>query len=84
MASAAVRSKAYGGSAVDYSLLPLFVVAVVGGVRSLFCYSVPCVLYSVAIGKGIMTTVPAWCVSAHASFVFKIDSQKNPMSINSA
>ena len=27
-------------------------------------------------GKGIMTTVPAWCVSAHASFVFKIDSQK--------
>ena len=28
-------------------------------------------------GKGIMTTVPAWCVSAHASFVFKIDSQKN-------
>ena len=23
-----------------------------------------------------MTTVPAWCVSAHASFVFKIDSQK--------
>ena len=31
---------------------------------------------SVAVGKGIMTTVPAWCVSAHASFVFKIDSQK--------
>ena len=29
-----------------------------------------------AKGKGIMTTVPAWCVSAHASFVFKIDSQK--------
>ena len=28
------------------------------------------------LGKGIMTTVPAWCVSAHASFVFKIDSQK--------
>ena len=28
------------------------------------------------IGKGIMTTVPAWCVSAHASFIFKIDSQK--------
>ena len=28
------------------------------------------------MGKGIMTTVPAWCVSAHASFVFKIDSQK--------
>ena len=27
-------------------------------------------------GKGIMTSVPAWCVSAHASFVFKIDSQK--------
>ena len=27
-------------------------------------------------GKGIMTTIPAWCVSAHASFVFKIDSQK--------
>ena len=27
-------------------------------------------------GKGIMTTVPAWCVSAHASFVFKIDTQK--------
>ena len=27
-------------------------------------------------GKGIMATVPAWCVSAHASFVFKIDSQK--------
>ena len=27
-------------------------------------------------GKGIMTTVPAWCVSAHAVFVFKIDSQK--------
>ena len=23
-----------------------------------------------------MTTVPAWCVSAHASFVFKIDSKK--------
>ena len=23
-----------------------------------------------------MTSVPAWCVSAHASFVFKIDSQK--------
>ena len=31
---------------------------------------------SVDCGKGIMTTVPAWCVSAHASFVFKIDSQK--------
>ena len=30
----------------------------------------------VLAGKGIMTTVPAWCVSAHASFVFKIDSQK--------
>ena len=28
------------------------------------------------VWKGIMTTVPAWCVSAHASFVFKIDSQK--------
>ena len=28
-------------------------------------------------GKGIMTTVPAWCVSAHASFVFEIGSQKN-------
>ena len=28
------------------------------------------------LGKGIMTTVPAWCVSAHASLVFKIDSQK--------
>ena len=27
-------------------------------------------------GKGIMTSVPAWCVSAHASFVFKIDSPK--------
>ena len=27
-------------------------------------------------GKGIMTSVPAWCVSAQASFVFKIDSQK--------
>ena len=27
-------------------------------------------------GKGIMTTVPAWCVSVHASFFFKIDSQK--------
>ena len=27
-------------------------------------------------GKRIMTTVPAWCVSAHASFDFKIDSQK--------
>ena len=34
------------------------------------------VRYSVEYGKGIMTTVPAWCVSAHASFVFKIDSQK--------
>ena len=30
----------------------------------------------VSYGKGIMTTVPAWCVSAHASFVFKIDSIK--------
>ena len=28
------------------------------------------------MGKGITTTVPAWCVSAHASFVFKIDSRK--------
>ena len=27
-------------------------------------------------GKGITTTVSAWCVSAHASFVFKIDRQK--------
>ena len=27
-------------------------------------------------GKGITTTVPAWCISAHASFVFKIDRQK--------
>ena len=31
---------------------------------------------AVSYGKGIMTSVPAWCVSAHASFVFKIDSQK--------
>ena len=28
------------------------------------------------IGKGIMTTVPAWCVSAHASFVFKKKTAK--------
>ena len=31
---------------------------------------------SIRMGKGITTSVPAWCVSAHASFVFKIDSQK--------
>ena len=45
---------------------------------TLFCVKVPWWTFPWRwpLRKGIMTTVPAWCVSAHVSFVFKIDSQK--------